>query len=158
MKSNEPPAPETAANRALLAASTLALGRQIDLWSLGLAAATLIVLFTPALETMTRIALLASLAAAGVQKFLALRTALDAGIFAFWARRWSRNENDDGVGRDLAAFDLALREQFPGMPPSAETRSLEARITGAKRLLTKHSLVFSAQISLLAMALAFHHY
>lgn len=141
-----------AAASATLTAATLAQGRSLHLLSLAL--------LLPALATLllapggpARIACLAlSLVAGAVQAYHALRSGLDAALFAHWARCWSTPAAVD-VDADLQAFDQALGSAFGQL--ALAPRPLAERVHGALGLLRRQALALALQgLTLLAAVAA----
>lgn len=141
-----------AAASAALTAATLAQGRSLHLLSLAL--------LLPALATLllapggpARVACLAlSLVAGAVQAYHAVRSGLDAALFAHWAACWSEPTLAD-VDADLQAFDQALDSAF-GQPARAP-RPLAERVRGALGLLRRQALALALQgLTLLAAVAA----
>lgn len=144
-----------------LAASFLASGRTLDAWSRMLAVAALIGLWGSGQSASARGWLALSVALAALQAWWAWRVALDARIFARWARAWRQPDTRgvDGVTEDLRRFDRALADWLPGMAPdpasfTGASRSLAARLSGARRLLGRQLLAGIAQALCLAGAVA----
>lgn len=141
-------------------ADALALGRRIDLWSLGLAALALTGLARIACGAMpwpATLLLLVSVLAAGVQKSLALRVAFDEAVFRRWTESWRSAEADASVVAevvldDLQAFDRALAAAGLRRAAEGTTQDLDARSRGALRLLRWQLAVFAAQFALLLAA------
>ena len=141
-----------AAASAALTAAALAQGRSLHLLSLAL--------LLPALATLllapggpARVACLAlSLMAGAVQAYNAVRSGLDAALFAHWARCWSAPAAVD-IDPDLQAFDQALGSAF-GQPARA-SRPLAERVRGALGLLRRQALALALQgLTLLAAVAA----
>jgi hypothetical protein len=140
-----------AAASAALTAAALAQGRSLHLLSLAL--------LLPALATLllapggpARVACLAlSLMAGAVQAYNAVRSGLDAALFAHWARCWSAPAAVD-VDADLQAFDQALGSAF-GQPARAP-RPLAERVRGALGLLRRQALALALQGLTLLAAMA----
>ena len=142
-----------AAASAALTAATLAQGRSLHLLSLGLLLPALAALLL-APGGPARVACLAlSLAAGAVQAYHALRSGLDAALFAHWARCWSAPAAVD-VDADLQAFDQALGSAF-GQPARA-SRPLAERVRGALRLLRHQSIALAVQFSAILGAILWH--
>ncbi len=118
---------------AAVMAAFLRTGKQVDQASMLLFLAAVIVTSGP----LVALALLA----AGIQKYYALRVALDADLFAILARH----------PEQLAHFDaaLALCARRP-----ASTRPLALRWQGARRLQQRQIGAFGLQLAMLACALA----
>lgn len=140
-----------AATQAGLAAALMGLGRQLDGASRVLSACALIALVlktgTPAVWCALLLVIIAGVAELGY----ALRCAFDAPLFADWARRWQAAEAQPLS--DLAAFDLALAEsRLRAAPPN--TRPLEERIAGARRLLRRQAQCLALQVLAWGAALA----
>jgi len=73
------------------------------------------------------------------QKYFAMRTELDAAIFRRWAENW-RISAESSAEEDMAAFDSALGKD------TSVCRSLADRVRGARNLLMRQALCFSAQV------------
>ena len=132
-----------AAASAALTAAALAQGRSLHLHSLAL-------LLAPG--GPARVACLAlSLMAGAVQAYNAVRSGLDAALFAHWARCWSAPAAVD-VDADLQAFDQALGSAF-GQPARA-SRPLAERVRGALGLLRRQALALALQGLTLFAAMA----
>ncbi|WP_374474535.1 hypothetical protein [Zoogloea sp.] len=140
-----------AAASAALTAATLAQGRSLHLLSLAL--------LLPALATLllapggaVRIACLAlSLVAGTIQAYHAVRSGLDAALFAHWARCWSAAAEVD-VDADLQAFDQSLGSTF-GQSARAP-RPLAERVRGALGLLRRQAFALALQGLTLFAAMA----
>jgi len=141
-----------AAASAALTAATLAQGRSLHLLSLALLLPALAALLL-APGGPARVACLAlSLAAGAVQAYHALRSGLDAALFAHWATCWNGPAATD-VDADLHAFDQALGRAF-GQPARA-SRPLAERVRGALGLLRRQALALALQgLTLLAAVAA----
>lgn len=157
----------TAAARARLGASGLALGGRLDAWSLFLVTLALLGLLWAARQSVTLLSetcMLISVLAGGVQKVLALRVAFDAAIFRGWAERWNLAAagNDDpvsAIATDLFAFDRALAAIGLRTAADDPVRDLDSRLRGAWRLLRWQLIVFAVQfvaliVAVLAMCLS----
>lgn len=130
-----------AATRARITADLLLCGRGLSAVSLGLLLATLLALV---LEPRVRgPAALTSISMAALQGYFALRTRFDAGIFAFWAERWSRGAEPEA---DMAAFDEIIGARQAGRP-------LALRAAGAQRLLGRQVGCLLGQTGFLAFQL-----
>jgi hypothetical protein len=116
---------------AAVMAAFLRIGKQIDLASMLLLLTA--VLLRPALTAVLAL----TLVAAGIQKYYALRVALDADLFAILARHPEQHEQWDAA--------LAL---CAGRAPSA--RPLAQRWQGARRLQRWQIAGFAGQLALLA--------
>ena len=139
------------AQQALLAAATLQTGRSLDCWSLAvLLTGLLAVMWLPPSWRAETPLLWLSLLTGAIQKYLAMRTALDAEVFAAWSQSWGMNAGSDAE-RDLVAFDQALQSHFG---KSFVPRSLETRIAGALILFRRQGLALGAQLLWLSLALA----
>jgi len=131
-----------AAASAALTAAALAQGRSLHLLSLSL--------LLPALATLllapggpARIACLSlSLVAGAIQAYHAVRSGLDAALFAHWAQCWSAPTAVD-VDADLQAFDQALGSAFG--QPARSPRPLAERVRGALGLLRRQALALALQ-------------
>ena len=155
-----------AAAQARVAACGLALGRSIDTWSLVFAALALVGSVWAALQRMPlpEVWFLASLVAAAVQKYLALRVAFDEALFRDWAERWNSalatgnaKLAPTSVAADLMEFDQALA--VSGLRPvhANSVRDLECRLRGARKLLGRQLLAFGMQFAAcIAAILAWH--
>lgn len=146
-----------AAVRARVAASALALGRSIDLWSLALAVLALAGLLgaaQPAVPLLPQTCLLVSLLAAGVQKILALRVAFDSAIFADWAEHWACAAGDatSAITADLRAFDRALAATGLRGAPDDSLRDLDSRLRGARKLFGRQLTAFVTQFAACLLA------
>ena len=153
----------TPATVAETTAALLSAGQVIDLWSrlAALVTGMLILLLLTNRQSLYLVAgaLLSLLGALG-QFYYAARVAVDAQLFANWAKRWhmlSSVPNQAGrVADDLSSFDevigalSASRQRHPAMP----SRDLPCRQGGALRLLRRQSACFAMQIGFLAASLA----
>jgi len=147
-----------AAVRARVAASALALGRSVDVWSLTLAVLALAGLLW-AVPVLAQACLLVSLLAAGVQKTFALRVAFDAAIFGGWAERWACAVGDatSAIPADLRAFDEALAATGRRAAPDDSPRDLDSRLRGACQLFGRQLTAFVTQFAAwLVAVLAMH--
>ncbi|KAF1038558.1 MAG: hypothetical protein GAK35_03766 [Herbaspirillum frisingense] len=135
----------TAAAQADIAAALMGLGRRLDAASLMLSAAALIVLALTPPAPWACAALLAAVVAGLGEHAHALRTAFDAPLFAAWAQRWQARDADPQA--DLSAFDQALADTGLGPAGAGATRSLQARIAGARRLLQRQGLFLVLQLA-----------
>ena len=146
-----------AANDARTMQAALSLGRRLDLWSLLLAIFALACLFGLPVAGFPRVGLLASLLAAGVQKYFALRVAFDEQLFRNLARQWASKTppEDASTLTELARLDQSLARCRQCPPKADNVRDLNSRLHGASRLLKRQLLAFSGQFaSLLAAAAA----
>jgi hypothetical protein len=135
-----------------LTASLLALGSKLDVWSLALLGITLLVLFLLPFSAVVTGVLGAACIAALVQKYFALRVALDATVFADWAMRWTApGSTGNTVEDDLRAFDDTLKKAN-----TQPLRPLDSRAEGAKRLLQCQALAALIQFALLLLASGLH--
>lgn len=156
----------TAAARARVAACGLALGRQIDIWSLALTVLALAGLLWAAQQSaalLPQACLLVAVLAGGMQKIFALRVAFDAAIFRDWAERWDRVAlagNGDPAGAlaaDLLAFDRALAANGLCAAPGNVVRGLDSRLLGTGRLLRWQLIACAAQfIAMIVVVPAMH--
>lgn len=87
------------------------------------------------------------LLAGGVQKYLAVRTALDADLFA-WLACHAPAGGDAATLIDQALTGLRLRQ------PTAVVRAWPERHAGGRRLLAMQALALGAQALLLVLAVA----
>lgn len=158
-----------AATRARVAASGLALGRSVDMWSLVLTALALACALGLALQaaSVPLTCLLVVVAAGGVQKAFALRVAFDEALFREWAERWSvaaaaddRAQAATAIRSDLLALDQALAAMGlrRGQPDSV--RDLDSRIDGARKLFGRQLMALATQaaawiLAILALRLRF---
>lgn len=146
-----------AANDARTMQAALSLGRRLDLWSLLLAIFALACLFGLPVAGFPRVGLLASILAAGVQKYFALRVAFDEQLFRNLARQWASKTppEDASTLTELARLDQSLARCRQCPPKADNVRDLNSRLHGASRLLKRQLLAFSGQFaSLLAAAAA----
>lgn len=146
-----------AANDARTMQAALSLGRRLDLWSLLLAIFALACLFGLPVAGFPRVGLLASILAAGVQKYFALRVAFDEQLFRNLARQWAGKTppEDASTLTELARLDQSLARCRQCPPKADNVRDLNSRLHGASRLLKRQLLAFSVQFaSLLAAAAA----
>jgi hypothetical protein len=144
------PGGAAAGSRARVMAAALALGRSLDLWSLTLAALSLVSLLWLGLPPVSAICLLLSLAAGAAQKLFALRVAFDAALF----RQWGETPDPTSLAAELAALDhtlaiCGLRAQQGGAP-----RDLDSRLGGAWKLLKTQALAFAIQFAAMIVAAA----
>lgn len=156
----------TAAARARLAASGLALGRRVDVWSLALtvlALAALLWATQQAVALLPQACLLAAVLAGGMQKIFALRVAFDAAVFCDWAERWDRaalagdGDPANAIAADLLAFDRALAATGLRAAPGAVLRDLDRRLWGAFKLLRGQLIALAVQfVALIVTVLALH--
>lgn len=125
---------ETGIEAAVMAAF-LRTGKQIDL-------ASMLLLLIGAVWT-TDALMAVALLAAGIQKYYALRVALDADLFSILARH----------PEQLAQFDttLALCARRP-----VSRRSLTLRWQGARRLQVRQLVAFMLQLAVFAFLLVKH--
>jgi len=122
-------------------------GRVVNLWSLAVTAAALVIVGLQTMPQEPAALLLASAACGVLEAAFAARVAFDARLFR-------------ALGGDpdrYAVLDRLLAEW--GLAPAANAdRPLDQRIAGARRLLTKQIVVFSIQglafVGGLAMLLA----
>jgi len=142
------PSSDHAAVSARVAAEALRAGGMLAIVSaLLLAAALALAVGTPGPR---RACLLASALAGLGQTYWAMRTRLDAGIFAFWSERWARGGDPEA---DMSAFDMALgRHATSAQRSSSHARPLRERIEGALRLLRNQAIACASQAGLLAAA------
>lgn len=149
--------------RARLGADGLGLGQRVDLWSLVLVTLALIGLVWSGRQSFawpTTFLLLLSVAAACVQKGLAMRVAFDEAIFRGWAECRRRNVGEDGrpddtVVDDLRAFDRGLAAAGLRETDTGSLRDLDSRLRGAMKLLGRQVVAFAVQfVTLLAATLA----
>lgn len=139
------------AAQAEVAAALLGLGRRLDLASLLLSAAALVVLGLAPPPMPACSALLLALAFGLAEHYHALRTAFDATVFAAWAARW--HAGGDPL-QDLAAFDQALAGG--GLRAAPDTvRALPERVAGARRLFRRQGLCLLLQLAAWLAAVAF---
>ncbi|MDO9402820.1 MAG: hypothetical protein Q7T87_02180 [Polaromonas sp.] len=120
-------------------------------WSLGLSlvALALLVLGARSLPMLTSVGLGVVAALGLVERYLALRIRLDAGLFDGLA---SGAISSVGV-LDASLAQLGLR-QAP--LPSAPARSLEDRVRGARQLTRQHAMLVGVQsLAMLALLLTF---
>ena len=142
------------AQNALLAAATLATGTTIDRWSrVGALVALAALIVSPSLSATAASALSLSLLAGLAQACYAARTSLDAKVFEQWSQRWLASPGS--AGDDLAAFDVAVHGLFG---KATADRTLDARIKAAKCLLQRQAFSLVAQLFLLALGIALHHW
>lgn len=152
---------------ARVASAALNLGRTIDLWSLVLVVIALLGLltivaattFAPALTVkphpLILIGLSMSFTAGVVQKYFALRVALDAQLFAFWATDWTAaTPSETRVQTHLKMLDTALIACGLVAKESAAARDLPSRVGGALRLLRRQLYALAAQLAALALVAA----
>ena len=134
-----------------VAASLLEQGRILDALSRLLTAAALIALpllaaFAPLSAAIAWIILGLTIATGLGQIYFAIRVGLDAAIFRALAAQ--------ETGPDLVALDRALQSQ--GLLPAQKGgRPVEARIAGARHLLTRQATLLVAQIAVLAIGTIF---
>lgn len=144
----------SATAKSLLAAATLATGATIDRWSrTGALAALIALLILPSPSVAVLSSLCLSLLASLGQAFHAVRTSLDERVFAHWSQHWQRDPAS--VNEDLSGFDATLQDQFG---KRTKPRTLDARIQAATDLLRWQALSLGAQLALLALGIAFHHW
>ena len=146
-----------AANDAHTMHAALSLGRRLDLWSLLLAIFALACLFGLPVAGFPRVGLLASILAAGVQKYFALRVAFDEQLFRNLARQWAGKTppEDASTLNELAHLDQSLARCLQCPPKDDNVRDLNSHLHGASRLLKRQLLAFSVQFaSMLAAATA----
>jgi hypothetical protein len=125
-----------------LAADLLSIGRSIDLWNSGLSMLVFAVLLLSAGDS---VGLIASLMLGVVSKGYALRVRLDEAVFRRWSNHWSLLQ--PSVPEEvMAAFDRSLGR-------SANSRSLEDRCRGARRLLG-WQIIYSMGQTLCVLAVA----
>lgn len=139
-----------AATRAQVIAAALALGRSLDLWSLGLFTVALVSILWLSLPLLPTICLLVSLLAGGAQKIFALRVAFDAALFRHWAEVWRSQSSETSVVRqkfdltaliaDLEALDQTLAICGMRVAPDGAVRDLDSRLRGAWGLLRQQIL------------------
>jgi hypothetical protein len=120
---------------AAVMAAFLRTGKQIDL-------ASMLLLLVAAIWTTGPLMGLALLAA-GIQKYYALRVALDADLFSILARH----------PEQLAQFDTALA--LCACRPVSD-RSLALRWQGARRLQVRQLVAFMIQLAVLTILLVKH--
>lgn len=139
--------------QAMTTAAGLDSGQRIDGWSLVIAVLALAALLWPAATPTAwpTACLLLSVLTSCVQRYFAIRVALDAKLFRELGNAWSSMDPrwEDGDAREGLLIDLdralaavGLRKATPGDP-----RSLQSRQRGAWRLLR-------CQIGALALQLA----
>ena len=144
-------------------AAILATGTVIDRWSRLLALLTgmlMLLLLADRQPYQSSICALLSLLGALGQAYYAARVAIDAHLFACWAKRWhTRSDTANHTHRitdDLAIFDGVIdglrgssQQHYP-----AEPRDLDCRQSGALRLLRRQSVCFAMQTLVFAISLA----
>jgi hypothetical protein len=136
-----------AATYAHVTAVRLDLGRNIDMWSSALTVFALIILICDLTKALTiQLILIASILIGSTQKYLALRVAFDAQIFAKWAKYWSKS-GEASVESTMAAFDQAS-DVNGQTAKSGHTRDIFSRIQGAGKLAMRQSVAFAIQIIL----------
>ena len=137
------------ASTAELTAATLALARPCQLLGTGLLFLALsAALLSPADPTFLACCALAVVA--GLVEFhFALRSALDAQLFAGWARLWATDSTapDD----TLRAFDASLT-QLHGL--ARPYRSVDERAAGALRLFRHQLLALAVELAAMLAAVA----
>lgn len=126
--------------QAALIADLLGSGRSLDLWSMAFALlAGLGMLIAAAGHDRHKVMLFGAVVlVALVQKYLALRTRLDAAIFRRWAENWRLPAGSPA--EDMEALDRALGKEGAGF------RSLAERVHGARRLLAKQAVCLVIQV------------
>ena len=144
-------------------AALLAAGTVIDRWSrlAALSAGMLMLLLLANRQPYQSVicALFSLLGALG-QSYYAARVAIDAHLFACWAKRWHTRSgtlnHTPRVTDDLAVFDGVI-DGLRGSSQqhrAAEPRDLGCRHRGAVQLLRRQSVCFAMQTLVLAISLA----
>lgn len=152
----EASSPREFAARARLAANWLALGAAIDVTSLAFTVVAIAAMLWLDASSPVRLALLAAALSGLAEKYFACRVAFDRSIFRDWARRW---ETAGAVApeTDLADFDAALATAGLRCPDRAGARTMDERMRGAMKLLTRQAGLFAVQsLALLAAAVSRH--
>jgi hypothetical protein len=147
------PGDAAAGSRARVMAAALDLGRSLDLWSLTLAALSLLSLLWMGLAPASTICLLLSLAAGAAQKLFALRTAFDAALFRQWAET-AHGPVPTSLAADLAALDRTLAICGLRAQQGGALRDLDSRLGGAWKLLKTQALAFAIQFAAMIVAAA----
>jgi len=138
---------DAAAARAALAAGLASASQTLDAWSRLIAALATIGLLLPDPAVPLWKPLLACILLGGLgQLYFAARIAVDRPVFSLWAARWREPADCDA---DLAAFDRALAE-LGWRPALAESRDLEMRLSGVRRLLRRQMALLVVQAVALA--------
>jgi hypothetical protein len=152
-----PDTPETRqdAATAALTAATLGQGRRLDLLSLALLLLALAALLLAVTGLTERSLLGFSVAAGLVQRYYALRSDLDARLFAHWASCWSGLWAPDPQA-DLKAFDQALSGVFGAGEAPPTPRPLADRVRGALRFLRHQSIALAIQLAAIFGAILWH--
>ncbi len=145
---------EDAAALARLTEAWLGLGAALDVASLGMAALAFAGLLFAKYTLVVRVGLACVIALGALQKYYALRVALDQRLFSQWAARWQNADADPE--QDMERLDGVLQSVGKirdNREPSA--RSLADRQRGALRLFRTQVFLFLLQgVFLLATALA----
>ncbi|MBI4987668.1 MAG: hypothetical protein HZC23_02510 [Rhodocyclales bacterium] len=138
-----------------VAASSLGLGRRIDIWSLALLLVTIGTLAISAgvLAPWRYGCLFVSVLAGIAQKYFSLRVALDAVLFKRLAdHEFSKSSVQDG--ETLTALDSALADCGLIKAPEGLPRDMASRCRGAMRLLYAQAICMAAQLGALLAALS----
>ncbi len=144
---------EEAAALARLTEAWLGLGAALDLASLGMTALAFAGLLFLKYPLVVRVGLTCVIALGALQKYFALRVALDRHLFSHWADRWQNADADPE--QDMGRLDAALQSAGGNRNHRAQpARSLDDRQRGALRLFRTQVLLFLLQgLLLLATAL-----
>lgn len=125
-------------------AALLALGRPLDQGALLLTATALLTLGLRPTILPPGFCLFLVVIAGLAEHFFALRTTFDQPVFAAWGQRWREPGASPEV--DLADFDAALVRTGLRAAPS-QSRSLDERVAGARRLLWRQGLCCVLQVA-----------
>lgn len=145
--------------QAMTTAAGLGSGERIDWWSLVICGLALAALLWPAAapSPWSTAWLLSSVLTSCVQRYLAIRVALDAKLFRELGRTWSNTDPrwDNGDAHDdlLIELDQALAAAGLRKFPQGDRRDFSSRQRGAWRLLRIQTGALAVQLATLVAAI-----
>lgn len=141
------------AQTARIAATWLKLGKSIDQMSLALMLLALAATLCVDGVLFSRAALLVVIVAGACEKWLALRVALDAAIFADWAASWEKTPAQGSAPEEtLLRFDQTLTA-IRGQHRVPAARPLADRVRGALALFHRQAALLLVQLAAWLLAL-----